>query len=310
MPGIVVGRERTFPQTEWVGYDESMSDSFLENLDVFYGELTPARATVYARLEGLENAWQYSLTGVVRGPRCVYSATLPSIYRLIPTGQSIVVSAKCIVTDPCYWSPENPNIYDVAVELRRGKEIIASEIRQIGFRPLGISGKFFTWGGKPWVLRAVSRVSAMNQDVSAWRERSAVLRVDDPTCDKELQDASERGTMIYVTLNQLDNLSADEVVETVKQLSTYPAVAFFDSPWNVGESLQRAAPNVLIVQGDRSLRVVCADAAQANRLKDWQMPVLMHRLLPQPAPLSDARAACDKLQADLAPYGQFAGYIV
>jgi len=27
-----------------------MPDNLLENLDVFYGELTPARATVYARV--------------------------------------------------------------------------------------------------------------------------------------------------------------------------------------------------------------------------------------------------------------------
>lgn len=287
-----------------------MSDNLLDNLDVFYRELTPARAIVYARLEGLENAWEYSFTGLVRGPRCIYSATLPSIYHLSHTGPSIAVTAKCLVTDPCYWSPETPNIYDVVVELRRGNEVIASEIRQIGLRPLGISGKIFTWEGKPWVLRAISRGSAMNQDVSAWRDHSAVLRVDDPTCDKELQDASERGTMIYVTLNESDNLSADEVVDTLKRLSRYPAVAFFDSPWNIGESLQRAAPNVLLVRGDQSSRVVCADAAQAKRLKEWQMPVLMHRLLSQPTALSEARAACDKLQADLAPIGQFAGYIV
>ena len=36
----------------------------------------------------------------------------------------------------------------------------------------------------------------------------------------------------------------------------------------------------------------------------------MHRVLSLPVEMSEARVACDKLQADLAPIGQFAGYIV
>ena len=287
-----------------------MPENLLDNLDVFYGELTPTRATVYARLEGLENAWEYSLAGNVRGPRCVYSATLPSIYRLTRAGPSIAVTSNCVVTDPCYWSPETPNIYDVIVELRRGMDLVASEVRQIGFRPVGISGRFLTWEGKPWVLRAISRTSSTEQSISAWREQAAVFRCCDAMLDKELQEASERGIMVYVSLNESDNQTADEVVESLKYLSRFPAVTFFNSPWNIGESLQKAAPNVLMVRGDHSSRVVCAEATQANRLKEWQMPALMHRLLSQPTALSEARAACDKLQADLAPIGQFAGYIV
>ena len=40
------------------------------------------------------------------------------------------------------------------------------------------------------------------------------------------------------------------------------------------------------------------------------LPVIAQRRIHDPLPLAEARAACDALQRDLAPVGQFAGYIV
>ena len=54
------------------GYDEVMP-SLLDNLDVFYGELTPARAMVYARLEGLANG-----RVIVRNLSTVRSLNVPT----------------------------------------------------------------------------------------------------------------------------------------------------------------------------------------------------------------------------------------
>src|SRR4051812_6948047 len=97
--------------------------NLLDNLDVFYCELTPARATVYARLEGLGSTAGLSLTGYVRGPRCFYSKTLPATFRLQDAGPGPSLLAKSLVPDPCYWSPETPHIYDVTVELRNGADV-------------------------------------------------------------------------------------------------------------------------------------------------------------------------------------------
>jgi hypothetical protein len=50
--------------------------------------------------------------------------------------------------------------------------------------------------------------------------------------------------------------------------------------------------------------------ALAKIADDIDLPILVSRPLDSPLPLDQARAACDALQRDLAPLGQFAGYIV
>lgn len=282
-----------------------MPDNLLDNLDVFYGELTPARATVYARLERLENNEGLSLSGFVRGPRCFYSNTLQSTCRLEDAGPGPSLLAKSLVTDPCYWSPETPNIYDVTVELRRGGELVASDVRQIGFKPLGVSGRYFTWEGRPWVLRGISTSSSTNKNVVAWRDYSAVVMYHDVLPPHELQDASERGVMLMISS------TGEEEVDMLKYLARFPAVAFFHIPWDVRDiSLRHAAPNIHLVGDAQPFPVIIAHWTQAHSRKESSIPVIMDRPLPQPLGLADARAACDKLQADLAPIGQFAGYIV
>ncbi len=292
-----------------------MPGNLLDNLDVFYGELTPARATVYARLEGLKNTAGLTLSGFVRGPRCFYSTTLLSTYPLADAGPGPSLLAKALVPDPCYWSPETPNIYDVTVELRRGRDIIASEVRQIGFKPLGISGRFFTWEGKPWVLRGVRKQSTAEVDFALWREQCAVLcqqpiaGIEDKMCR-----ASEQGVMCFCSL-PLENLfGEDRAINYLRTLVQFPAVGIIISQRPLHKKVQRAAPNLLFVQEDlnefdASLPVL-GKADRADALQAENLPVIIHRSLSHPLEIAQARAACDKLQADLAPIGQFAGYIV
>lgn len=292
--------------TERASYDEGMLN-LLDNLDVFYGELTPARATVYARLEGQQNTTELSLSGFVRGPRCFYSNTLQSTSRLEDAGPGPSLLAKGLVIDPCYWSPETPNIYDVTVELRRGKEVIASEVRQIGFKPLGISGRFFTWEGKPWVLRGVNPKFLIEQALLAqWRICSAVMVLGDHVDESLLARASEEGVLCFVCIDKLD-------ITKTRSLARYPAVAITHS----GSSPTHTCGRNLIcsqyyAKGSeigRDVLVALGDSAE-NLLqvsKVFSGPIMATREGTYET-LAEARAACDKLQADLAPFGQFAGY--
>lgn len=281
-----------------------MPDNLLDNLDVFYGELTPARATVYARLEGLQNSEGLTLSGFVRGPRCYYSKTLPATFRLLDAGPGPSLLAKSLIPDPSYWSPETPHIYDVTVELRKGADVIASEVRQIGFKPLGISGRFFTWEGKPWILRGISTSSAREKNKSVWRDYSAVAKTHDEISEQELQLASERGVMLMISS------TGEEEADTLKYLSRFPAVSFFYSQWGLDDAFWVAAPNIRLCGTHRPFPIAFAHWTEASSLKESEFPIVVHRVLPHPLGLTEARAACDKLQADLAPYGQFAGYIV
>ena len=68
----------------------------------------------------------------------------------------------------------------------------------------------------------------------------------------------------------------------------------------------------LSIQPWAQLLVRDADNPQqfATDVKESELPILARRRLSQSSPLIQARVACDQLQADLAPLGDFAGYLV
>jgi hypothetical protein len=294
-----------------------MSGSLLDNLDVFYGELTSARATVYARLEGLENSEGLSLSGFVRGPRCFYSKTLPATFRLQDAGPGPSLLAKALIPDPSYWSPDTPHIYDVTVELRKGTDIIASEVRQIGFKPLGISGRFFTWEGKPWVPRAVMIQSSTWIPLIHWREQNAVC-CEPWMSDDRLLEASEKGVMCFLSAGHPEG-SEDDAIQAARRLAKYPAVGFANL-YIVTNQVRRCIPNIISgclwgFELDADLiQSVWAfnrqiDSSQLADLVALNKPMVATRIIGPLQSVAQCRVACDELQASLAPMAQFAGYL-
>jgi hypothetical protein len=118
------------------------------------------------------------------------------------------------------------------------------------------------------------------------------------------------------------------------RLSRFAAVAMaiVEGQGVDGHALHRCAPNVLIaplvresVHGTHSQSVqgvelppwaqaiVCevADPAEfGRRIQSLECPVIALRRLETSLSLPEARTACDRLQRDLAPHGDFAGYLV
>jgi hypothetical protein len=131
--------------------------SGMHDLEVFYGELTPIRAVVYARLPRPSGESNLTLTGTIRGPRCLHAQTLPATWQLADLGPGPTLLARALVTEPCFWSPDLPAVYDVTVRVQRGEETVATERREIGFKPLGIRGPQFIMAGKNWVLLGIAR---------------------------------------------------------------------------------------------------------------------------------------------------------
>src|SRR3954454_21595882 len=108
----------------------------IPDLDVFYGELTATRALVYARLPRPADDAGLSLTGQVRGPRCLHAQTLPLTAPLTDLGPGPTLLARAVIPEPSFWSPDVPSIYDVTVQLRRGTQTVAQTRREIGLRSL------------------------------------------------------------------------------------------------------------------------------------------------------------------------------
>ena len=289
-------------------------------LDVFYGDLTANRAFVYARLPRQADDAGITLSGQVRGPRCLHAQTLPSVAPLIDLGPGPTHLARALIPEPCFWSPDLPAIYDVVVNLQRGTEILATARREIGLRSLGIRGQNLALEGKRWIIRGVSSQSATHILPRDWHDAAAAYVGPSPNDDR-LAEASQWGTLSISTVSG----TSDEIIAQLRQLTLHPAVAMAiihgDLPRDFGQSA--VTPNLLLAQHwNPSANLlpqpwadaIWADASSPKLLSDLSSstshPIIAVRPLPSPLPIDQARAACDQLQRDLAPIGQFAGYIV
>ena len=300
-----------------------MTNDNLEQLDVFYGDLTANRAYVYARLPRQADGAGLTLSGHVRGPRCLHAQTLPSVAPLVDLGPGPTLLARAAVMEPCFWSPDLPAIYDVTVQFQRGTEILATARREIGLRSLGIRGRYISLEGKRWVLRGVLPTSTTAKLPRDWHDASASLVVsslDFQLMDNQLSEASQFGAFAIVELPR-----GSAAVRELKQISRYPSAAMAIQQRDMPREFSKvdAAPNILLAQrldaGDPLVRQPWAEMfltttpepellTEIARL--GELPIIVVRELATPVAISEARGGCDQLQRDLAPVGQFAGYVV
>ena len=111
--------------------------NFPDRLELFFGEAADALAHVYARLRGSDSQSQLQLTGTLRGPSCRYAKTLQATFSLADRGPGNSLLAEAIVPEPCFWTPEMPQLYQGDIQLRRRGEILAHTSRIFGIRRLG-----------------------------------------------------------------------------------------------------------------------------------------------------------------------------
>lgn len=291
----------------------------LDALDVFYGDLTVARGYVYARLPRGPQAEGLSLGGFVRGPRCLHAQTLPLSSPLVDRGPGPTLLAQAMIPDPCFWTPDLPAVYDATVHLLRGTEIVATAHREIGLRRLGVRGRNLALEGKRWVLRGVMAGSTTATFPRAWHEVAAEYVTNAPD-EALLAEASEWGAMTVVELD-----AGPQFGQCLRELARFPGVAMALVRGSLSADFQGGggAPNLLLAQrlddaqdpqiaAWADLAFAAADDADsfARLAAAASVPVVAMRPLAQPLPLDVARAACDRLQRDLAPIGQLAGYVV
>lgn len=285
------------------------AQQFDEQLELFYGAANANTATVYARLRGVQSNAGFTLSGNIRGPHCLHSTMLPATIRLADAGPGDGLLAKGLVPDPCYWSPDLPALYDVHVELKQAGEVIATVDRLFGMRQFGPRGKFFYLGGKRWTLRAAF-VKEAPADLLAWHDAPLSLCVDCPS-DSLCDEASRVGVLVVALLNPDDDLEA-----ALRRLARHAAVGMVvlnqqEAGEGVADTLQQFAPNVVLAQAcnvDEASEKV--EVRTITSAVTSTVPVIAKRLLAESIDPANGRLACDRLQADLAPLGDFAGYLV
>jgi hypothetical protein len=300
--------------------------------DVFHGELTANRAQVFVRVPRTPDNEGCQLIGYVHGPHCEYAHTLPAKFVLQDLGSGPTLLARAIITDPCLWTGDLPQLYDVHIELRRGSTVLASEKRTIGLRGLGVraaSGRIrFVREGKVWVPRGVGIRSLTDEALTDLREELLVGFYQGVPPLDWLQTASRRGLYLIVELPE----RARNLAELLKQLARWPAVmlAVLPSPFNTSEpdpALRQVAPNLLLGQRlalhdlDSLEPAAWAQAVLATTsfdgtrvavpaIRDLGLPVILQGTRQSAVAQNSNRAACDALQAAAANRGQFAGYLV
>jgi beta-galactosidase/beta-glucuronidase len=64
-------------------------------------------------------------------------------------------TAGVVIRDPGLWSPDNPNLYDVTFELRRGEELLDRVESYFGFRSVAVRNGRVVLNGNPIYLKMV-----------------------------------------------------------------------------------------------------------------------------------------------------------
>ncbi len=101
-------------------------DGWAEKLELIVGHVTAGESRLYARLDGLDPAAGWHLSGSIHGPECRFAQTLPATYKFHDRGPGPTLLAEAFVPDPCFWSPALPQVYRATIELRRADRAAAA----------------------------------------------------------------------------------------------------------------------------------------------------------------------------------------
>jgi hypothetical protein len=295
---------------------------------LFVGDANEALARVYAALPRAGLHAEARLVGELAGPFCRYSQTLPARIRFVDRGPGASLLAEAIVPDPCFWTPELPFLYKAELRITAGEEpdgdITVAAGRAFGIRRLGVEKASIYLDARRFVPRGVFRECVGVADLKRARDTASALYVSDPSEDV-LQEASEDGVLLAVRLRAPDNATRDRVAVLQSELARIgrcPAVAVvvLDGDITAGPELRAAARGMLLAQHVTSAGAYFAPAPWAHLLwwpideqtpagtPSHDLPILVYRPARENATIEESRRACDRLQAELATLGDFAGY--
>ncbi|BBO32156.1 hypothetical protein [Lacipirellula parvula] len=246
------------------------------------------------------------------GPRCEHGRTLASTFRGKLTADKRI---EFLVTEPCYWSAAMPFLY----ELRRVGAGATNDgvVHTLGLQRLSAHAVNLRLGGERIVLRGAVATALNEQTVrEAHEAESAIIA----TAAKEILDlsaASRWGATVLVDASSF----AGDIQQLRQRLSWEPAVAALLHAAGVHDRTDENAFLTGVVLPSQQwqdavnsagAQLIVADLAAGERppaaLVALGKPVIAVRRSPEFASFAEARAACDRLQAELAPEFNLAGY--
>jgi hypothetical protein len=211
-------------------------------------------------------------------------------------------------------------LYDVRVEVVDSTQTVAVVERTIGMRRLGPLGRSLKLEGKRWVVRGVAENVVEPASPEQWRNAAAAMIVSGPD-DSLCEACSREGVLLVARIGR----SGVRLKNELRRLSSWAAVGIvvLESDVRDANDIPSSAPNVLLAQyvptaqsvvpsawADLLACEVDQPATLAAKIADCALPSLVLKNFGGRAGLSQARAACDELQRNLAPFADVAGYLI
>lgn len=256
--------------------------------------------------------------GLLNGPYSRAAHTLPTSFELPQCDCLPDVShfTQVCVTDPCYWTAQAPYLYRFqgTAHSSDGSEIAIEHT--VGFRGLDIRGTDFLTNRRRTVLRGVRIPNEADVDLEQARANEIAVLVDDPS-EEFLQAASETGVAVVANLEKEGNLTR-QLLALAWQPAVLLVLAHQDACY-VPHDLKcawkqedRFVAGESLLTEDSPFHLVDLQPVErpADKLKHTDKPVIALRRGVEFADLAEARRACDRLQAELAPEFDLAGYFV
>ncbi len=263
-----------------------------------------------------------SLRGIIHGPYCDFSTTLTADFPWVPS-RSEGVSATALeatILEPCYWTPWLPMEYEfrMVVQMEGGQEHALT--LRTGVKRFYAERSNLTLELKRTVLRGTRMGLPAENDFQAAREHETALLVSCPelkTCER----ASRWGVPLVVDLRE----SPRPWEEMCRALDWYPAVMVVLASAEQLAGSQGARPR------NSLLGMVCNATDSWDSISLLPFDLLAVELQPSESPpswsatcgkpvlairlgsgqnIAQARRDCDRLQAELAPAFDLAGYFV
>lgn len=267
------------------------------------------------------------LQGTLEGPRCRHATTLPTSVGIVDLGGGGplgVLVGRAVLTEPSFWTPQVPSLYRLDARLVGPTGDLAHCTRLVGLRRLGVRGRSFWLDGHRWVPRGVG-VRASRADGAGLRDAGAAAVVDNP--DEGFLDWTDgEGVAVIARLPEEPPFGADTLVAATQlaRLARHPSVTIAVVPcsWSMhavqafASATRRVRGTLLLARAvdgaepppppagcDALLVELAADALpHASWHDDPRVPLIACRH-GSDAGATGRRAACDRLQADLAAWG-------
>jgi hypothetical protein len=268
------------------------------------------------------------ITGTLKGPECRRAITLPVTgkFLTLPADASRLDSivARVVLTEPSYWTPELPSLYQLDGKLVvGGRELVASR-RPVGLRRFGVRGRSLWLDGRRFVPRGLV-MAERDLDVSQFRDASLTAIVADPS-EAFLDQCDAEGVPVIAILSDAGGLpmtidvAAERIASWAWHASVLMAVVSVAAPRTecseiatatrgsrgtllLAYEVEGSVPPPVSPEGTDAV-IVCLDANSVPHSAWRTAPPAVPLLARRPADSGDvvSRQPCDTLQASLAAW--------